>query len=104
MANADEVPHGWLYGQVCRISDTWEHDGFNGFHRGELVKVVMVSRFGDCGLTKNLQAEYGYDVRVAPRELVPVNQRPAHVCADCNYVKGIHDGGVCPKPWDLTEA
>ncbi len=28
------------------------------------LKIVMVSRLGDCGLTDNLNAEYGYNIRV----------------------------------------
>ena len=31
---------------------------------GATMKIVMVSRFGDCGLCDNLSAEYGYDVRL----------------------------------------
>lgn len=36
---------------------------------GTPVKVVMVSRFGDCGITTDLKAENGYDSRVQPEEL-----------------------------------
>ena len=32
------------------------------------LKIVMVSRFGDIGLTDDLQAEYGYHVRVMPED------------------------------------
>jgi hypothetical protein len=28
------------------------------------LKIVMVSRFGDCGLTDDLTTDYGYDVRM----------------------------------------
>ena len=31
---------------------------------GQTLKIVMVSRFGDCGLTDNLNADYGYGVRI----------------------------------------
>ena len=31
---------------------------------GTTLKIVMVSRFGDCGLTDDLNAEFGYHVRV----------------------------------------
>lgn len=36
---------------------------------GSMVKVVMVSRFGDCGITLDLKAENGYDARVQPEAL-----------------------------------
>lgn len=32
---------------------------------GARVKIVMVSRFGDVGITANLEADTGYDARVA---------------------------------------
>jgi hypothetical protein len=31
---------------------------------GTTLRIVMVSRMDDCGLTDNLDAEYGYDVRL----------------------------------------
>lgn len=31
---------------------------------GTTLKIVMVSRFGDCGLTDNLQADHGYHLRL----------------------------------------
>lgn len=37
--------------------------------KGVTVKVVMVSRFGDIGITNNLRADRGYLWRVFPREL-----------------------------------
>ena len=37
--------------------------------KGSKVKVVMCSRFGDVGITPNLDAEYGYIARVDPEEL-----------------------------------
>lgn len=38
-------------------------------YNGKRVRVVMASRFGDVGITTNLQAEYGYEKRVAVAEL-----------------------------------
>jgi hypothetical protein len=32
--------------------------------KGTPVKIVMVSRFGDVGITDNLKAEHGYHARV----------------------------------------
>lgn len=31
---------------------------------GATLRIVMVSRFDDCGLTDDLDAEFGYDVRL----------------------------------------
>jgi hypothetical protein len=36
---------------------------------GTVVKVVMVSRFGDCGITTDLKKTHGYTNRVMPWEL-----------------------------------
>lgn len=36
--------------------------------KGTRVKVVMVSRFGDMGLTTKLDAEFGYSIRINPGE------------------------------------
>lgn len=46
----------------------WKDDQpkFNKVHcaSGTRVKIVMVSRFGDVGITENLKAENGYGARV----------------------------------------
>ena len=33
-------------------------------HPGATLKIVMVSRFGDCGLSDDLDADYGYGLRL----------------------------------------
>jgi hypothetical protein len=38
-------------------------------HDGKRVRVVMASRFGDVGITDRLDAEYGYETRVAVADL-----------------------------------
>lgn len=45
---------------------TTEEEKFNKVLRdaGTRVKIVMVSRFGDVGITDDLTAENGYDARV----------------------------------------
>ena len=49
-------------------------------YQGKWVRLVMVSRFGDVGLSHNLDAESGYFVRVALPELDQfTNQRPTQV-------------------------
>ncbi len=37
---------------------------------GTTVKIVMASRFGDLGITKNLEVDHGYQCRVEPSLLV----------------------------------
>lgn len=39
---------------------------------GTKVKIVMVSRFGDVGITDNLAAEYGYSARISLDDMEPV--------------------------------
>jgi hypothetical protein len=38
-------------------------------YKGKRVRVVMASRFGDLGITHDLTAEHGYELRVAVDEL-----------------------------------
>jgi hypothetical protein len=38
-------------------------------YSGKRVRVVMASRFGDVGITRNLTVEHGYDKRVAVASL-----------------------------------
>lgn len=41
---------------------------------GQQVKIVMVSRFGDAGITDDLTAEFGYGARVYPDDLYDFSQ------------------------------
>lgn len=61
--------HGWMNGKMFILKkDVSNQEG--GFIRaGSKVKCVMVSRFGDCGITTDLAAEYGYSFRVDPIDL-----------------------------------
>lgn len=43
-------------------------------HHGHRVRVVMASRFGDVGITSNLDAESGYETRVPLSELSNFSQ------------------------------
>lgn len=100
MARADQVPHGHLHGQICRLltdrppppKDESGRSYYADLPAGTIVKVVMVSRLGDCGVTTNLDAESGYTLRVQPEELelVPdeedfIDDAP-HVCPGCHAV------------------
>lgn len=100
MARPGEVWHGWMSGKFFRI--TREHPHRPEFKIGDVVKCVMVSRMGDCGLTKNLQAERGYDLRVMPWELDPVEPRPAGICPLCNLdlQSADHEGGRLGRKCD----
>ncbi len=81
MAKANEVPHGHLLGKICRLMKDitgvyptqnnyggWDETPYL-FKKGDLVKVVMVSRFGDCGITYNIEATHRYQARVLPEDL-----------------------------------
>lgn len=46
-------------------------------HAGRRVRVVMASRFGDVGITTNLDAERGYVARVAVEDLSNFSATPA---------------------------
>jgi hypothetical protein len=46
------------------------------YERGQLVKVVMISTWGDIGLTDRLDADTGYDIRVEPGQLEVVEGHP----------------------------
>lgn len=91
MARPEQVDHGWMYGKTFRLKvdcpnaseylGNWgpQADGRFGpnmkptpYKAGDLVKVVMVSRFGDCGITTDLTKQYGYAARVEPESLEPV--------------------------------
>lgn len=45
-------------------------------HEGKRVRVVMASRFGDVGITEDLDAEYGYSQRVFLPELTDFSPTP----------------------------
>lgn len=97
MARPEEVPHGWMRGRQFRILEDNPFFVERGFTKNDLVKVVMVSRFGDCGVTKQLTAENGYGLRVYPKALDPVDPIPTSVCAKCFYEQADHDG-KCLEP------
>lgn len=78
MAQPHEVPHGWMHGRNFKLKRDTTASNFDPKTRestpftipaGTIVKVVMVSRFGDCGITTDLKAENGYTARVEISEL-----------------------------------
>ena len=49
---------------ACPNDDARAHCKKYGIEDKSRVRVVMASRFGDVGITNNLKAEHGYEVRV----------------------------------------
>ena len=49
-------------------------------HAGRRVRVVMASRFGDVGITTSLDAEHGYDMRVAVEALSSFSEEVDRGC------------------------
>jgi hypothetical protein len=45
-------------------------------YKGRRVRVVMASRFGDVGITRDLRAEHGYENRVLVEELSNFSEEP----------------------------
>ena len=77
------MDHGWLphkpetwpykFARLKKPVEMWHYkgirDGEQDFEKvdcksGQVVKIVMVSRFGDVGITEDLTAENGYGCRV----------------------------------------
>ncbi len=75
MAFSFQVEHGWMHGCLFKVKETLpervENQGTIPTHT--VVKVVMVSRFGDCGVTVNIAAENGYSHRCEPWELEKID-------------------------------
>lgn len=77
MAFPHQLPHGWMHHKVFTLAEDVVSHLWNGhcadpeftevpWPAGTRVKVVMLSRFWDCGITADLGAETGYDARVDP--------------------------------------
>lgn len=64
-----QEPHGWMDQQVFRLKADTTNPHSPKLKAGTTVKVVMVSRFGDCGITTDLKKENGYSNRVMPWDL-----------------------------------
>lgn len=79
MAQPYEVQHGWMHGRVFKVKKDVQAESWDPRTReltpflipaGTPVKVVMVSRMGDCGITLDFRAEHGYTARVLPEDLL----------------------------------
>ena len=73
MAFRHEVEHGWMLSHQFKVvGPSLNEDLAPAPKIGTTVKVVMVSRFGDCGITSDLTKEHGYSCRVAPSSLAQI--------------------------------
>lgn len=64
MSKQEWIPHRretWPFRYATLLKDI---DWAGSYKAGQTVKIVMVSRFGDVGITGQLDAEYGYNARV----------------------------------------
>lgn len=69
-----QPPHGYVTTTAPVTLRKWNGNHFPSVEAnmtehpipsGSILKIVMVSRFEDCGLTDNLAADYGYDLRLS---------------------------------------
>lgn len=83
-----------LFLLINRIRASWKYARWIGKgktepvlfadYRGKRVRVVMASRFGDVGITKNLEATSGYDLRLSVGDLSNFSDQPER---DSNGIK-----------------
>jgi hypothetical protein len=67
------IPAYWA---VKRWKSSWGLPVLFATHKGARVRVNMASRFGDVGITTNLQALNGYELRVSLEELSDFSESP----------------------------
>lgn len=70
-----QEPHGWMDQQIFRLKADTTNPHSPKLKAGTEVKVVMVSRFGDCGITTDLKKKTGYSNRVMPWDLEEIPGR-----------------------------
>lgn len=54
----------------------WGQPNLFATSQGKRVRVVMASRFGDVGITTDLNADYGYNERVYVSDLTNFSEKP----------------------------
>jgi len=100
MSFAFQEHHGWMEGQVFRLKADTTNPHSPRLKAGTVVKCVMVSRFGDCGITTDLTKVNGYSNRVMPWELEEVPgteyRRTVEPPAD-GMMKQCYGDSVCPQ-------
>lgn len=93
MARPHQVAHGHLFGQLVKIrwyllsESAQAHCARRGYGPDTIAKVVMVSGMGDLGLTQDLDADHGYDLRLDPHEVQPL----IHTCHANGCTNAAHD-------------
>lgn len=93
MARPSELEHGWLRDRIVRVrfenlsekAAAFCRD--KGYEADTKAKVVMVSRLGDVGLTRDLGSDGGYDLRLDPGDVDPVD----HTCHANGCTNVAHD-------------
>lgn len=59
-----------------KLFATYNGQSHCGVNPGDRVRVVMASRMGDVGITKDFAAEHGYSVRCAVADLSGFSDQP----------------------------
>jgi hypothetical protein len=61
-----------------KLFATWKQPDGPGGRKGKTkrVRVVMASRFGDVGITKDLNRDHGYEDRVLVSQLTDFSEQP----------------------------
>lgn len=77
LKRARSPSHGHLQsGPFPKLFATYTGEDWRGYTKGDRVRVVMASRMGDVGCTKNFEASNGYDVRFAVENLTDFSGSP----------------------------
>lgn len=59
-----------------KLFATYNGVDWMGVAKGDRVRIVMASRMGDVGATKNMDAESGYQLRCAVADLIEFSDQP----------------------------
>lgn len=106
MGNPEDSWFGWMHGKQFRLTKDYNlirPEVWADYKKGTTVKAVMVSRMGDVGVTTDLDATHGYDLRVMPYELDPIEPRPENVCKLCNLELAASEHGWADRKCDTCK-
>lgn len=59
-----------------KLFATYQGDGWRGVEKGDRVRVTMASRLGDVGVSKDFNAESGYQMRTSVDNLTDFSDSP----------------------------
>lgn len=87
----------------CEVTFGWMKDHMF-YYQGNVVRVTMVSRFGDCGITTDITEEAGYSDRVEPEELEPIDGM-AYTLIKCDCLFCRTNNGLSPfaQTWEIPK-